>query len=248
MPAFCLALAGCGGSKVIKQSVDFTPPPPLAHAADASLDVTLAWVIVRNGPGSWATNADWDEYLLAVRNHSGDTLNITAVSIYDSLDTMITSDHDRNRLVGASRETARRYKGRGIEVKAGVSGERMVKVGTVGTAAAYGAATTILASGSTAAATSAVAAGALGGLLLGPALVVGGVVKSSNNRAVAREIEWRHTELPVDIAAGDDLVLTLFFALGPSPQRVELTYVDGSGEHVLSIDTRDALHGLHIGQ
>ena len=56
----------------------------------------------------------------------------------------------------------------------------------------------------------------------------------------------RYTDLPLAIGAGDVRMLDLFFALGPSPQRVELTYADADGEHVLVIDTREALLGLHI--
>ena len=93
---------------------------------------------------------------------------------------------------------------------------------------------------------STVAAGAAGALLIGPALAVGGIVKGANNSKVAREIAARHTDLPLAIGAGDVRMLDLFFALGPSPQRVELAYADADGEHVLVIDTREALLGLHI--
>lgn len=237
--ALCLALAGCGGAKLLQEPVAFTPQAPLATSADAHLEVILHWVIVRDGPGTWARNADWDEYLVAVRNRSGGTVSITSASVYDSLGTRIRADDDRGRLVKASRATSRRYEGQGVVVKAGVSEKTLLTAATVAAGAASAGASTIYMS-------SAAAAGALAGLVLAPVLAVGGLVKSANQKKVADEIQRRHTDLPVEIATGDSREFDLFFALGPSPRYVELSYVDDAGEHVLRIDTRAALDGLHI--
>jgi len=40
--------------------------------------------------------------------------------------------------------------------------------------------------------------------------------------------------------------VTLYFPIAPSPQRIEITYTDPAGEHVLAIDTVTALAGLHL--
>ena len=235
-----LALTGCGGSKVLKEPIQFVPQSALAGTGDSRLDASLEWVIVRDGPGTWAKNADWDEYLISVRNRSDSTLTITSARIVDSLDTAIDADDNRKRLVKESRKTTKRYKGQGVKVKAGVSGAALAVAGTAATVAAAGVGSAVMLTSST------VAAGAAGALLIGPALAVGGIVKGANNSKVAREIAARHTDLPLAIEAGDVRMLDLFFALGPSPQRVELTYADADGEHVLVIDTREALLGLHI--
>ena len=65
----CL-LAGCGGTKVLKESQPIQTTKPLAAASDRQVSATLDWVVVRDGPGTWAKNADWDEYLLTVNNQS----------------------------------------------------------------------------------------------------------------------------------------------------------------------------------
>ena len=85
-----------------------------------------------------------------------------------------------------------------------------------------------------------------GSLLLGPALAVGGIVRGVNNSKVNNEIELRQTLLPLEIPACEKQGLTVFFPLAPSPNFVELIYVDATGEHSLIIDTSEALDGLHI--
>ncbi|MDH4107153.1 MAG: hypothetical protein OEW35_02450 [Gammaproteobacteria bacterium] len=236
----CLALAGCGGSKVLKEPVQFTPSAALAAAADGRLEASVDWVIFRDGPGTWAKNADWDEYLLSVRNRSDSTLTITAVRVIDSLETPVAADDDRKRLIKASRQTTKRYKGQGVEVRAGMSGRALAVAGTAATVAAVGAGSAIVYGGA------GLAAGVAGGLLIGPALAVGGIVKGANNSKVAKEIQARHTDLPLTIDVGKARGMDLFFALGPSPRRVEIDYSDVDGEHVLVVDTEAALAGLHL--
>jgi hypothetical protein len=88
---------------------------------------------------------------------------------------------------------------------------------------------------------------AVGGLLiLGPVLAVGGIARGVNNSKVNNEIELRQTVLPLEIPAGEELNLDVFFPLAPSPRMVELIYTDATGEHTIVIDTSTALDGLHI--
>jgi hypothetical protein len=77
-------------------------------------------------------------------------------------------------------------------------------------------------------------------------LVVGGVMRGMNNRAVDTEIARRNTALPVEIAELQQATLTVFFPFAPSPRYVELRYTDDNGEQVITIDTQDSLNGLHI--
>lgn len=244
--AACLALPGCGGTKALQASqrmdeaTALASQPPLASGSDDKLSVHLTWVIVRGGPRSWTPNADWDEYLLVATNSYGETLRITGASVYDSLGNRIATDDDRRRLVKGSRKTSRRYKENGVEVMQGVAPETLL----LASAAGYGIGAA--AGSSVIFASSAIALGTLAAVALAPVLLVGGVVKASDNYEVAQEIQRRHTDLPMEIDAGEQFALTLFFPLAPSPQRVELTYVDGQGEHMLVIDTRESLDGLHL--
>ncbi len=96
-----LGLTGCGGSKLLDDPEPVTIVQPLTTVSDQRLEAHLDWVIVRDGPGTWAKNADWDEYLLRVRNLSDEPIRITAVAILDSLDTRHESSANRKKLVKA---------------------------------------------------------------------------------------------------------------------------------------------------
>jgi hypothetical protein len=50
----------------------------------------------------------------------------------------------------------------------------------------------------------------------------------------------------MDLSAGEEKSLAIFYPLAPSPKQIELTYIDSDGEHKLIVDTSDELRGLHI--
>ena len=243
--------AACtGGTKLIKEP---EPQPviqrALASASDHGMSANLDWVIVRNGPGAWARNADWDEYLIEVANMSDEPVQILSVSVVESLGNPVAPRNTRRELVNASKRTARRYRDADVDVTAGVGTAGLIAAGAAVTAAgisvAYGAAYgSILAGGASVGA----GAGALaGGLLLaGPALAIGGIVRGANNGKVDREIQRRRTALPMVVAPGETRVLDVFFPLAPAPIEVTITYADRRGEHRLTLDTRAALSGLHL--
>jgi hypothetical protein len=241
-------LAGCGGTKVLKDPVAMQVTQPLAEVADQRVAAKLNWVIVRGGPGTWAKNADWDEYLVTIENRSDGTAQVTQLVVVDSLGARNEPQLERKQLVKNSKANARRYKESGIKVKAGVGSGTMMLAGAAVTVVGVGAASAVAAtsalSGAAAAGTAGAAAGGL--LLLGPALAVGGIVRGVNNSKVNSQIEVRQTLLPHELAAGEKLELDVFFPLAPSPRLLEITYSDATGEHVLVIDTSAALDGLHI--
>ena len=242
--ALCIlvALSACGGSKVLKEPEPFVAKQPLAAASDKTLSVTLDWVIVRDGPGTWARKADWDEYLLRVRNDSDEPIRVTRLIVIDSLEVPVESEPGRKQLVKSSKKTARRYKKSGIKVKAG-SGR-----GTLGVAAATASGAAIGAATATGGLLGGAGFGAAAGatLVLAPVLAVGGVVRGVNQSKVNKRIKSRQTAIPLDLAAREEQTLDIFFPIAPSPTKVELTYTDTSGERRLEIDTRTALDGLHI--
>jgi len=237
-----IALSACGGSKVLKESEPFVATQPLAAASDEELSVTLDWVIVRDGPGAWSRKADWDEYLLRVRNDSDQPVRITRLIVVDSLDMPTQSIAGRKQLVKSSKKTARRYKKSGIKVKAG-SGR-----GTLGVAAVTAGGAAIGAATATGGFMGGAGLGAAAGatLVLAPVLAVGGVVRGVNQSKVNKQIELRQTELPLNLVAGEELAVDMFFPIAPSPKMVELTYEDTAGAHRIVIDTSSALDGLHI--
>ncbi len=237
-----LALSGCGGTKVLKEPEPLVVTQSLATASDQRLAATLDWVIVRDGPGTWAKNVDWDEYLIRVQNLSDDSIWVTNITVLDSLGTRIETRENRKQLVKGTKKTKKRYKGEGLKVKAGVSAGTLLAAGAVSAA-------TVAAVGSTVAfGSSAAVAGVATGMLLVPVLAVGGVLRGVNNSKVNNRIESRQTLLPVELQDEEEKRLDIFYPLAPSPRRVELTYVDSQGEHTLIVDTQAALEGLHLVQ
>ncbi len=237
-----LCLTGCGGAKVLKEPEPLAITQSLAVASDQRFSATLDWVIVRDGPGTWAKNVDWDEYMIRVQNLSGDSLRLTNITVTDSLGTRIEMGTSRKRLVKGTKKTKRRYKDEGLKVKAGAGAGTLLVVGaataatamSVGAAAVYGGA--------------AMAGMAVTGLLLAPVLAVGGVFRGVNNSKVNDQIEIRQAQFPVALKYGEEKGLNIFFPLTPSPRQIELTYIDSQGEHILVVDTETALTGLHLAQ
>ena len=234
-----LALTGCGGTKILKEPEALSITQALASASDDSLSVTLDWVIFRDGPGTWAKNVDWDEYMISIQNLDDDSLQIIGITVVDSLGTQIEPRESRRKLVKGTKETKRRYKGQGLKVKAGLSGGVRVGPGVVVAAGTSGI-------GAAAAAGGGAAAGAAGVVLLVPVLAVGGIVRGVNNSKVNNQIESRQTILPAILDEREEKDIHIFFPLSPAPQQLEITYVDSQGEHILVVDTRDALEGLHL--
>ncbi len=246
----CLAvllLSGCGGTKLLREPRPLPVANPLAEAADARLAVRLDWVIVRNAESAWARNADWDEYHLVLRNLSVSPLEVTRVTVRDSLGSWVSAGADRKDLVRLSRSTVRRYRHSGLKVKAGVGGAGLIAAGvatTLGMGTAYVAATAYGAAlGGTAGGVTALGAGLL---LAGPAVLAVGVVRAVNNSRVDQRIQALRTELPLTVEAGSEARVVLFFPLAPSPSQLQVRYRSAIGSHVLDVDTRRALDGLHL--
>jgi len=238
---FLLGLTACGGTKVLKEPEPLAIAQALATSSDQRFSATLDWVIFRDGPGTWARNVDWDEYMIRVGNRGDDSLQITSIVVVDSLGTRIEPRQDRKQLVKGSKETKRRYKGEGLKVKAGLSGGVLVGAGVVAAAGTSGLGAAAMAGGSA-------AAGAAAVVVLIPVLAVGGIARGMNNSKVNKQIEARQTLLPAVLQEEEEKVLHIFFPLSPSPQQLELTYLDSGGDHTLIVDTRSALEGLHLVQ
>lgn len=238
-------LSGCGGTKVLKEPQPIQTTQPLATVSNQQVTATLDWVIVRDGPGTWAKNADWDEYLMRVSNASDQPIQVISMTVTNSLDTRVEPQPERKQLVKGSKQTARRYKKSGIKVKAGQGAGAMLVAGAAVTAVGLGAGA-VAAVGSYGAAAGGAGAAASGLLLLGPALAVGGIVRGVRNSAVNKQIEQRQTTLPLEVAASGELALDVFFPIAPSPRMVEVIYTDANGKNSLIVDTSVALHGLHI--
>lgn len=247
----CLAglLSACGGAKLMRNPVPIEVTESLEQISDRQVTATLQWVIVRDGPGTWAKYANWDEYLLSIDNQTGGDIQIAGAHIVDSMGFQHPSDSNRRRLVKASKETINRYKKIDIGISAGYGGGAALIAAGVGAGYLAGAALNVaveaaLLGGATATGGMVVAANAA--LIVAPILIVGGIAQVVNNQKVNAEIVARHTTLPVTVAANETLRLNLFFPLAPSPQRIDIAYSGSFGERVISLETHELLNGLHI--
>jgi hypothetical protein len=231
-------LVGCGGPSKLATPIPLEMAAPVATAADERLAVSIDAVIVRDGPGSWAKGANWDEYLLQVRSLSAGHMQITHIVVVDSLGGRHRARTPVGELEKASKATARRYEDAGLQVTAGRGAELLVAGQAVTTAAAVGYAT----AGSAAAVGTAAAAAAGGAALVG----TGALVVVFQEAELQGEISRRSRKLPLQMKPRQALSFHAFFPLAPAPERVEVQYVDASGKHVLVIDTREPLAGLHL--
>lgn len=236
-------MTGCGGNKVLKESKPLELEGPLAVESDANLAVAFDWVIVRDGPGTWSKNADWDEYLFRIHNRGANAVTIESVVIYDSLETLIQSNSDRKQLIKGSRNATKRYKAEGLEVKAGLGGAGLVAAGGAAYVAGMGLGAAALGATGSAASAGVVAVGAI---VAAPVLVAGGILRGANNGKVAAEIEKRHSMLPLTLATDGEAALDVFFPISPSPVRIEIKYSESGKSHLLTIDTAETLDGLHL--
>lgn len=242
-----MILSGCGGAKMLKEPIAQPADPTLTSAQDDRLRVELEWVIVRDGPGAWSSSADWDEYVLVITNKTAKPLVIDEISLVDSLGGSAVPGITREKLVRASRKTAKRYKKADVEIKAGMTG-----IGLLSTASAMMVGGTYVALQTAASSIAGTAAGsALGwagvaAVYAAPVVVVGGVVRGVNNTRVDIEIRARQTKIPYDLETGGENTVSVFYPVSPSPERIEIKYRDAAGAHTLLLDTRKVLEGLHL--
>ena len=249
--SFVLLLAGCAGTKVLDEP---TLPPdrnPLAVARDRATTATLDWVIVRDGPGTWAKNADWDQYLLRLENRSTTDLRITEVYVEDSMGTKVFPGRDRKGLIAGSKQALDRYQDADIKVKAGtgtavmaatVMGTTLVGGSVVGVGLAYTSFASLL--GISTSFGAAVTAAGAGLVLVGPAMVIR---NRRNQRKVDARIQDIRSRIPFPVEAGMVTRAALFFPISPSPRHIVISYRQGESIQTLRLETRESLAGLHLG-
>ena len=213
----CFALAGCGGSALLKEVQPLESSKPVAEGKDDRIHAVIDTVILRNGAGAWARDAEWHEYLIRIRALSDESLEIREVAIFDALDHRIEPRSDRGQLVDGTREMERRYE---------QSGKVVPKRGTPRIAASVA---------------QAIFSGPVGLLAVGVALPIYGVARLAENAQIDSEIQRRRTTLPVALPSGAEASVDLFFPTTPQSARTQVVYADRHGEHRLDIDTRQAL-------
>lgn len=244
-----LCLSACAGSKVLNKPKSVELQHPLAVGADDALAVTLDWVVIKDGPGTWASNAFWDEYRMHVANVSGMPVSISQIQVIDSLNATHVSIADRQALLDASKRTEDRYAEQSLDVQPGAGAAGMTAATVVGSTLAISAATYASATGAASAFGVSTGVGASTAIVtmayVAPVFIVGSIMHTSNNSKVAKEIEQRQSVMPITLQPGESRNIQVFFPVAPSPQAIRLIYQAAEDVQLLEVDTGEVLAGLH---
>lgn len=252
VPVFIVSIlvfvTGCGGTKLLSEPHPIDISRALVTAKNESISVSLMGVIVRDGPGTWARKADWDEYLLIINNLSNADIEINEISLTDLLSIVFETSSDRKELVGMSRDSVDRYDDSDLKITSGIGAGALLTAGgaiaVVGTAAAVSVApAAALGGGATIGMAPAIVAGAV---LLSPVFAVAGLKRLSNVSKVSRVIAERSTDFPLTINSGEEALVDVFFPLSPSPLQLEINYTKSGSSSNLVLPTQDVLSGLHM--
>ncbi len=249
VPALAVAISACAGSKVLGEAKSLELQHPLAVEADSSIAATLDWVVVKDGPGTWASNAFWDEYRLRIVNHSDISVSLSQIQVVDSLAATHVITSDRRILVDSSERIQERYRDQELDVAPGAVSAGMLAAGVAGSAVAITAASYAAASGTASALGVSTGVGASPAVVtmayVAPVLIVGSILHVRNNAKVDDEINSRQTTFPVELGPGESNDIVAFFPIAPSPQTVRLIYQADDRMRVLEINTTEVLAGLH---
>src|SRR5438552_16809918 len=140
----CLLLSiafieGCSGPSVRSSALPSEQTTtPLAETGDSRIAIALDSVVVRNAPGSWAKNAEWDEYRFRIASTSGDELRVTRIIVVDALDQPVDSHASRSSLIDGSGDVAQRYEASGKLARSPSDGTWMFIGGVALTSTAAG--------------------------------------------------------------------------------------------------------------
>lgn len=246
--AILVMVTGCGGTKLLTESQPIDLSAPILTANNESIRVNLLGVIVRDSPGTWARNADWDEYLLVITNLTDSDIEINEINLTDLLGIVLQTNSDRKELVSLSRDAVDRYDDSDLKITSGIGAGTILTAGgaiaVVGTAAAVSVAPAAALGG---AATIGMApAMVAGAILLSPVFAVAGLKRLSNESKVSQVIEERSTDFPLAISSGEEALIDLFYPLAPAPQQLEIKYETTEGNRDFILSTENALPGLHI--
>ncbi|HMD72972.1 MAG TPA: hypothetical protein VKG05_03850 [Steroidobacteraceae bacterium] len=238
----CALLDGCASSRVLKAPLP-SAAPDLAWTTTSpdGLTVEVDQLIVRDSAGSWVRKANWDEYVVAIKNGSAGPVEIQRIDLYSSkLPAPEESSISREQLDARTSGTMRAFKDAGIIAGVGVAAPAAMIIGGVGTSGALSASTGALAL-------------AAAGVILIPIGLIGGttyVVKRHHRDQQDKVLIDRHLAesgyaVPVSMPPDSQLRKSAFFPITPSPTQLAVRFLaNGSSRDVL-LDL-PGLAGLHL--
>jgi hypothetical protein len=236
-------LDGCASSRLIKN-----PPPPTetdvgwAASGPGGITLDVHQLIFRDSGGSWVKKANWDEYVLTVKNDSQDPVEIQSIYLYsDKLPAPVESSTSREQLDERSHAALRAFKDVGIVAGVGIVAPSAMIVGAIGTGGG------ILSASSGAMAVAAV------GIVAIPAGLIGGTVYIVNRHRrdkkdkllIEQQLSERGYAVPLQIQAQTQVTKSAFFPITPAPNRLVLNYSSHGEVREISLELPE-LAGLHL--
>jgi hypothetical protein len=233
-------LDGCASSRLLKKpqpttetDVGWTASGPEA----TTLEVNQ--LIFRNAGGSWLKNANWDEYVLTVKNDSQDALEIQSFYLYsDKLPAPVQSSTSREQLDARSHTVLKNV---GIVAGVGIVAPSAMIVGAIGTSGG------LLSASSGAAAVAAVGIVAIPvGLIGGTAYIINRHRQDKKDRVlIDRQLHDRGYGVPLQVSAQTQVTKSAFFPITPAPTRLLLNYSTHGEVREISLELPE-LAGLHL--
>jgi hypothetical protein len=234
---------GCASSRLIKN-----PQPPIdsdvgwAASAPEAITLEVHQLIFRNAGGSWLKNANWDEYVLTVKNDSKNAIEIQSFYLYsDKLPAPEESSISREQLDARSNSTLQALKDVGIVAGVGIVAPSAMIAGAIGT------------SGGILSASGGAAAIATVGMVAIPVGLIGGTVYVINRHhrdtqdkvLIDRQLRERGYSVPLQVLAQTQVTKSAFFPITPAPTRVRLNYSVQGEVREISLELPE-LAGLHL--
>jgi hypothetical protein len=229
----CSLLSACSPHiRMLKESnKELLPDYRWAATAPDGLMVTVHTVLVRNGPGSWVRDADWDEYIVTLKNSAPFALRIETLRLespylpfQQQSSLSLTQLEDRTR---ASLRTAGDV--------ASVAGGVAVTVG----------ATALVADATM---TGTLAAAPLAGMLIEYPLdraIVNHHLEHEDRSMIELTLLERGAHLALELPPDREELRSVFFPLTPGPTRLIVGYRIADEQRELAVPL-PALARLHL--
>jgi hypothetical protein len=244
VPILLEFLTACSsGTSMLQEPLYQLQSPRITNAADFNLDASLHGLITVNSPGSFARNAIWDEYRIGFANLSGEALSIQQIAIYDQEDVRTETTGNLRQLVKKSRQAAKRFRNQGVKVQGGNNDTILLASGTTALVGGLGTGIAGWAGSATAAS---VAGIAVAGVIAAPVLITASLVQSHRKRQVAKTIEERQVQLPLELEVDESIGVSVFFPLTPAPKFIEISYSASDRNADLRLDLEAQFEGLHL--
>ncbi len=213
----CSLLSACSPHlRMMNQpSGEQIPDYQCAATAPEGLTVTVHTVLVRNGPGIWVRDADWDEYIVSFKNSASSAVRIETLRLESPyLPAPQHSSLSLSQLEDRTKESIRAARD-----VAGVAGGAAVTVGA--TAAVAGATFT------GALATPPVAVAPVAGMFIEYPLdraIENHHLQHEDRSMIELTILERGAHLALEMPPGQEMLRSVFFPLTPGPSRLMVGY------------------------